>query len=345
MTRTLRRPVAGALAVITVGLIWFVLQVFPIGGTGRQVIVTVHQGDSMTTIINEIHAKGVINSPLAFRVETLLLGSPNVRPGAYEIAQNSSFASVRSILGGGPNVLVVQVIPGLTLHEVALQIAADKGNAFASAFLRAADTAAQQSPYRPDLSPPALPGMAENVNALEGLIGVGDYVIAPSDTPAMVLARMTTAFTRETALVGLSVSSRLDGLSAYQLVIAASIVEREGYIASNMPKVARVILNRLQRGEGLQMDSTVKYPLGLDSGAVTVAMLQHTLSPYNTYKSAGLTPTPICTVSTTALDAILHAPPGPWLYFVVVQKDGTEAFSSTYDGQKKNEQLARSRGL
>jgi UPF0755 protein len=73
-------------------------------------------------------------------------------------------------------------------------------------------------------------------------------------------------------------------------------------------------------------------------------MLQ-TQTPYNTYLNAGLTPTPICTVSTFSLNSILHAPAGPWLYFTVVDKNGTEAFSTTFSQQLANEKLAASRGI
>ena len=84
--------------------------------------------------------------------------------------------------------------------------------------------------------------------------------------------RTAVGFTSEARSVGFSPSTTLNGLNAYQLLTAASIVEREGYYPQNMPKVARVIFNRLHRGGGLQMDSTIKYPLGMDAGAVTSAI-------------------------------------------------------------------------
>jgi UPF0755 protein len=68
-------------------------------------------------------------------------------------------------------------------------------------------------------------------------------------------------------------------------------------------------------------------------------------SPYNTYLNNGLTPTPICMSSKDALEAAVHPPPGAWLYFVLVKKDGTMAFSDTYAEQLANEQLAKTRGL
>ena len=68
-------------------------------------------------------------------------------------------------------------------------------------------------------------------------------------------------------------------------------------------------------------------------------------SPYNTYLNIGLTPTPICMPSPAALSAAVHPPAGGWLYFVLVKKDGTEAFSDTFAEQLANEQLAQQRGV
>jgi UPF0755 protein len=176
------------------------------------------------------------------------------------------------------------------------------------------------------------------------LIGPGRYVLTPSESPAQFLDALMGGFAREARAVGLTSSTTVDALNAYQIVIAASIVQKEGYYARNMPKVARVILNRLARGGPLQMDSTVLYALGRDGGVVTHAMLEMP-TPYNTYRHDGLTPTPICAVSTTALTAVLHAPPGPWLYFTVVNQRGDEAFATTFPEQLANERrLARSGG-
>ena len=331
LTRPLGRVLAAGVVVILAALIWFILQIYPIGGSGALVIVTVHQGDSIATIANEMHAEGVIGSPLAFRLDTMLFGSIQVQSGSYQIAKNSSFNHVKSILGAPPNVQVVAVTPGLTLHEVALQVLSAKGTGFADTFVGDAVGAAKTSPYRPN-------------NSLEGLLGIGTYVIKPTDMPSSLVQRMMTSFSKEAASVGLTPSSTINGLSAYQLIIAASIVEKEGYYAVNMPQVARVIFNRLQRGQMLQMDSTVCYPLNLDPCPATVA-LEQSNSPYSTYKIPGLTPTPICSVSTVALNAVLHAPPGSWLYFVLIKRDGTMAFASTYQKQLANEALARRNGV
>jgi UPF0755 protein len=170
--------------------------------------------------------------------------------------------------------------------------------------------------------------------------------VLPTTTAQTQLTEMVNRFNQQAATAGATpaVAASL-GLSPYQLVTVASIVEKEGYMpTSNFGPVARVIYNRLAAGMKLAMDSTVLYSLGQDGGPVTQADLQLN-TPYNTYLHSGLTPTPICFPSVAALRAAVAPPPGNWLYFVVVQKDGTEAFSATFAGQQANEALAQSRGL
>ncbi len=156
---------------------------------------------------------------------------------------------------------------------------------------------------------------------------------------------MVHTFDTQATKAGLTTASAAAlGQTPYQVIIAASIVEKEGYIVKNMPQVARVIYNRLAAGTPLQMNATVLYSLGQDGGAVTSADLK-LQTPYNTYLNVGLTPTPICMPSPEALAAAVHPPAGSWLYFVVVKKDGTEAFSDTFAEQLANEKLAQQRGV
>jgi len=332
LTKPLRRVLLAALVVLVVAVAWFVLQVDPLfAGKGKEVIITVHSGDSLSTIAGELHAQGVIASTFAFRLENLFLGSPVVSEGTYQLRQGSSFATVRAVLSHPPNVDVIEATPGLTLHEIALEVASERGVGFANQFAKDATNAVTPSPLGDGAS-------------LEGLVGAGTYLVTASTTPGELAERMVKGYVREASSVGLTATTTIEGLNAYQLTTTASIVEKEGYYPRNMPKVARVIFNRLARGGPLQMDSTVLYYFHQDGGAVTHAMLE-TPTPYNTYLNTGLTPTPICTVSKDALRAVLHAPKGSWLYFTVINKHGDEAFATTFAQQLKNEALAATRGI
>jgi UPF0755 protein len=330
LSKPLGRIIAGLVVVIVIVVAWFALQFDPIfHGKGKNVFVTVSTGESLSAVANALHAKGVIASTLAFSIDTTLFGSFQVDPGTYGIVQGSSFSNVRSIFSSPPN--VVDVTAGLTLREVVLDVANSKDYAYADRFVAVATATKTPSPFHKS-------------GSLEGLIGTGLYVISKGESPTQLATTMEKRFVKQAASVGLTPSTTLQGLTAYQLVIVASIVEKEGYYPVNMPQVARVIYNRLARGGPLQMDATVLYYLGKDGGTVTPAMLQ-TQEPYNTYLNTGLTPTPICAVSTIAMRATLHPPVGTWLYFTLINEDGQMAFSTTFTQQLKEEKLAESRGI
>ena len=326
--------VASAVVVVILGFtLWYQLESNALGPPGKQVIVTIKQGESFDSVVSTLSNTGVIGSSFAFQISDFFHGTPTVQPGSYAMHQNQTFGEVRTLLAAGPNIFPVDVRPGYTLAEVAAQVSATPGHTVKS-FEDAASSGAVHSIFSP-------PG-SDN---LEGMLGTGQYLILPGETDLTIVQDMVARFDRDAQAAGLSAASAgALGMTPYQVITVASITEKEGYYTFNMPKVARVIYNRLAQGIPLQMDSTVLYAIGQDGGPVT-PQDEQIVSPYNTYLNKGLTPTPICMPSQTALKAALNPPPGAWLYFVLVQKNGVMAFSDTYAEQQANEQLAKSRGL
>lgn len=334
--RWVRLVVAGLLAlalVVLAGVLWFIFEANPIGGPGAPVVFEVTPGEPFSQVAGTLAAKGIIGSSLALRLDFLVTGTPSVQAGWYELATSSSFSHVRAVLSSGPNANAVVVSTAESSREVAQDLSGLVSPAFAEGFLREVRNGTVRSPFQ-----------SSPHGSLEGLLAPGTYVLVPGEQPATLLAQMAGQFVHRAAAVGLTPSTTYRGLDANQLITVASIVEKEGYLAENMPKVATVIYNRLARGSPLQMDSTVEYAIGQDGGPVTHAT-ESIQSPYNTYLHTGLTPTPICIPSTQALDATLHPPAGPWLYFTLVDNDGTMAFASTFAEQLANERLAASRGV
>ncbi len=313
--------------------LWYELESHALGSAGPGEIVHVSSGESVSSVATDLSAKKVIGSTLAFRLYGFVHGDPSLTPGDFFLHQNSTFAQVHKILSGPPNVQALTVVPGFTLHEIAQRVGQLSGYQ-STTFLRVADSGAVHSTFSPSGS-----------NNLEGLVGTGTYAVLPGESTTALLTAMVQRFDSQATAAGVTTKSAAAlGTTPYQVVIAASVVEKEGYITKNMPQVARVIYNRLANGMPLQMDSTVLYSLGQDGGTVT-AQDRAIQSPYNTYLNKGLPPTPICSPSPTALAAAAHPPPGGWLYFELVQKDGTEAFSNTFAEQLANEKLAASRGI
>jgi UPF0755 protein len=335
--RRVWRVVLVVVAVVVVAVVavggWYYVEAHPSGPAGTPVIVQVAAGEPFGNVLSDLATKKVIDSSLAFRLGDLFNGTPTVAPGGYLFHTNLSFHAVRNVFGGGPDVFPLVVPAGFTVQEVADRVG-DLPGLQSADFEKAATSGVVRSPWQP-------PGRT----SLEGLLGVGTYEVVPGETDVQLLQAMVERFDTVAASAGLTPASaaRL-GLTPYQVITVASVVQKEGYIVKNMGPVARVIVNRLANGMPLQMDSTVLYALGQDGGTVTPADEQ-IQSPYNTYQNKGLTPTPICFPSETALAAAVHPPPGNWLYFVVIDKDGTEAFSATYAQQQANEAIAASRGL
>ncbi len=332
--RRILAAVGGGLLVLVLAFVlWYELESHALGPPGPQVVVTVHEGESSDAVIDALSQQHVIGSSLAFQISEFFHGTPSVLPGSYAVHQNLSFSEVRAILAAGPNIYPVDVRPSFTLSEVAQQVDSVPGHT-GGGFEKTAASGVVHSIFSP-------PGD----DNLEGMLGTGNYLILPGETDTTILTDMVHRFDQAAQAAGLSTTSAAAlGLSPYQVITAASIVEKEGYYTFNMPKVARVIYNRLAQGTPLQMDSTVLYSLGQDGGPVTSHDLQ-IQSPYNTYLNTGLTPTPICMPSSTAMSAAVHPPAGAWLYFTLVQKNGVMAFSDTYAEQLANEQLAKTRGL
>jgi UPF0755 protein len=324
--------IAAGIIVLVGGYLWVHSEADPSGPQGAQVIVTVPVGSGENAIGSLLADKGVIGSSLAFRVWSQFDSLPGIRPGPYAFRRNSSFGQVQSVLAAGPNVFPLVVPPGFTVSELAQRVGQLPGHD-GSAFEHLATSGAVRSPWQP-----------AGVTSLEGLLATGTYIVPPGESDRQLLQAMIDRFDARAAVVGLASGAAHLGYTPYQVITIASIVEKEGVLVKNMGPVARVVSNRLARDMPLQMDSTVLYALGRDGGTVTSADLA-TVSPYNTYLNKGLPPTPTCFPSESALVATLDPPAGSWLYFVVVQQDGTEAFSDTFAGQKANEALATQRGL
>jgi UPF0755 protein len=271
----------------------------------------------------------------------MTLHSTTVEAGRYQLRRHQSFGAVRDVLAGGPDVFAVRVLAGTTVSEVADVVAQDVPSLSGASFLTAVSSGSSRSPWEP-------PGS----NNLDGLLGPGTYIVVPGETVTDLLGHMIDRFDAEATAMDLPALAAQAGVTPYQAVTVASIVQKEAIspgdsakaTAGNVGPVARVIYNRLARGTPLQMDSTVLYAEGRDGGPVTSTDLQKQ-TPYNTYLNAGLTPTPICFPSPQALNATLHPPAGAWLYFQLTSRDGTETFSDTFAGQQAAEQLARARGL
>ena len=300
--------------------------------SGKLVTFKVRGGDGFSTIATRLYQDKVIRSTLFFDIYTKVNPTFLLLPGLYSLHQDESAAGVLATLKQGPNEFKLTVVPGMTLAQIAQVVGSIPGHS-ATAFSSALSFSGYKSPF-----------LTTGKHNLEGMLSPDTYFVLPDERNRVLIQEMLNQTTKVAESIGLQPGSKHFGLGPYQILIAASLIQREALVLSDYPKVARVIYNRLAIGMNLQFDSTVLYGLHLSGGSPTLAQLAK-LTPYNTYLNPGLPPTPICAPNAVALSAALNPLPGPWLYFVTVQADGIEAFSVTYQQQLANETLAAERGL
>ena len=147
--RRIVAAVGGALLVVLLAFtLWYELESHALGPQGPQVVVTVRQGESFDAVISALSQAHVIGSTLAFQISDVFHGTPTVLPGSYALHENQTFAEVRAILAGGPNIYPVDVRPGFALAEVAAQVDGIPGHA-QGGFAAAASSGAVHSVFSP----------------------------------------------------------------------------------------------------------------------------------------------------------------------------------------------------
>lgn len=212
----------------------------------------------------------------------------------------------------------------------------------AADFVRVAATASPSDLGVPQWALATVNRMKGDHRRIEGLIAPGVWEeVDPSGTPVSILKSLITASAKQYEAQGLLSASRSSAakLDPYEVLVSASIVEREVNQPADYPKVARVILNRLAKNQKLEMDSTVNYTEAVTSIDVRGEQLLKK-TEWNTYAKTGLPATPIGAVGTSALVATENPAPGPWLYFVTVDAQGTTQFTDDFAQHERNRQTA-----
>ena len=313
---------------------WFLYQLNPPGDPGRQIGVDVPRRTGNAAIGDLLEDKGVIGSSRAFQIYVGVTGSGPFDAGHYTMRESLGVRDAVNVLKSGPAKgaeFQLMLPPGLTLADVADRVGTLRGHS-RDGFLQVAQSGVVRSKYQPP-----------EVTSLEGLLYPDTYFVSKDETDEKILARLVSAFDRRADEVGLSAPNAA-GLSPYQTIVAASLVEREAKLDEDRPLISAVIHNRLAAGTPLQIDATVCFAKGGCTESPTAADLALD-SPYNTYKIAGLPPTPISSVTLKSLLAAQHPSPEPYLYYVLSDKNGKHKFATTQEEHERNVEEARQKGL
>jgi UPF0755 protein len=340
------------------------------GPGDTEVVVRIQSGDGIGDIATTLLDAGVVASTEAFEKQAALDGDVQaLRPGYYRVKQNASAQAAADALVAKENrVGQVRLIPGRQLADVtAVSTDPNVAPVTVPGYISEITAAAcvplngQQDCFTADelwevakTADPAALGVvewaADSVRAapdpskrLEGMILPGDFDMPPGSTPEQALKAVVSASAALWNRTDIIADSAARGITPYQGAIIASLIEREA-IVSDMPKVSRVIYNRLAIPMKLEFDSTVNYALDRASIATT-ADDRANPSPYNTYAVMGLPPTPISSPGPDAVDAALNPAEGSWLFFVKQNADGQSCFSVTIEQHEACVAQARANGV
>jgi len=291
--------------------------------SGRSVAVVVTPGESVNAIFDQLASANVVRAPLLFKAYAQIKGVGIIDSGVYFLRTNEGYAKTLGLLTGGPSSVKLTVLPGMTIDGIAVQLKSMPSASLSEkSFLsEASDPSAFHSPY--------LVGGA----SLEGLLYPDTYFVDPLGTASELIQQMLNSSTQAFERDGLAPGGSYHSLSTYQVIIAASIAEREANTPVGYAKVARVILNRLAANMPLEMDSTVRFASSNYTNPITGAQLKDP-SAYNTYTHLGLPPGPIGSVDSAGIQAVLHPASGTWLYFVLLRGHKHLSFFQTFAAQQ-----------
>ncbi len=308
------------------------LDLFGSDEASAPVTVEIVEGTGASGVGDVLEERGVIASATAFSVRARFdPRADRIRPGTYQLTPGMGTDEILELLSAAPDAapaFTVTIPEGLTVGQTLERLASAEGSPFTVEQLTAALTALPLPAYVPVDELPAeqpYPGLTP----YEGLLFPDTYEFRQDATPQEVLQRLLDRTTEILDSVGVAEPDR------YRALVVGSLIEREALLAEEQPVISGVIANRLDEPQRLQVDATVLYANASTANAVTSAMLE-VESPWNTYRTDGLPPTPISGAGQTAIAAAVAPEANDFLYYVVNTCEGAHAFGRTLEEHNAN---------
>ena len=349
--------------VLSVGgtAMWYLRQVNPpdevSSGKSLTTNFTVNQGDSLISVSNRLEQEGFIVNASVFRWYAERKGGIDLQPGYFSLVKHEHIGEIMKKLNKSPSITFTKVTfpEGFTIKQIAQRIEDKTTRITAQSFYEAMTNELLTYEYLPknmtplDLAP----------YRFEGLLFPDTYQVSGNESVASVLDRMLRLMERVGKQEGIADSQAKVGKSPYQVLIIASIIEREAKLEIDRGKISRVIYNRLERGMPLQIDATLYYNSPENASFTELKAID---SPYNSYLYNGLPPTPIASPGRAAIRAALNPSPNPdlsdkmcigikktqncaYLYYVLSDADGGHTFAATEQDHAINVENSRVGGF
>jgi UPF0755 protein len=328
---------------------WYINQINPKGDPGTAVNFTVNPDETVETLSVRLQDEGFITNARVFRWYVERQGGLELTPGYYALRPRDHMGNLMRVLGTPPEQTYTSVTfpEGYTVSRMANRLSEKVPRMLVNDFVTAATDGTIRSEFQP-----------EDVTSLEGLLFPDTYQVSNGESPGQVVQRMVTLMERVGRQEQIVEKGYGLKLRAYEVLIIASMIEREAKVDEDRPLIARVILNRLALGMPLQIDATLYY--GQDQ-SLPFDQLKSIDSPYNTYLYPGLPPTPIANPGRASIAAAVNPANNPpeggaecqnlpkeqcqYLYYVLADEDGRHAFAVTLAEHEANVEKARAAGL
>lgn len=291
---------------------------------GARVEVKLPPGISADDVARILARAGVIESVDAFLVEVEKdAAEGDLKPGAYSFRLGEDFPVIIAELrrGTGPDGLRVTIPEGLSIDQTATRLKQTYGLVGAEY--------ARLSVHPEDFVLPTVGGTTVHPSTLEGLLFPATYFVDQGSDMNGLIQQQLETFGRETSHLLWENAADL-GVSPYEIVIIASLIEKEARLPEDRARVAAVIYNRLAKDMSLGIDATVRYALKKWTDPLTKSDLEVD-SPYNTRRNKGLPPGPVAGPGLASLEAALAPAHVPYLYYVLIDAEGHHFFTDSYD--------------
>jgi UPF0755 protein len=314
-------------------LLWYdQLLIRPRDANGSEQTFAIEQGESVDSVAGHLEEVGLIRSAEAFRAYLIYSGlDTSIQAGDYKLSAAMSAIDVaRELQDATPEDVNFIILPGWRMEEIAASLPTSGLSVTPDDFLKAARTPHPEYDF------------LIGATTTEGFLIPDSYIVPRGVTADALVDGFLRNFTlRLTPEIRQGVEQQ--GLTIYQAVTLASLVERESMKDEEQPLIASVYLNRLRQGMKLDADPTVQYALGYNiltqnwwTSPLTLIDLQVN-SPYNTYLNEGLPPSPIASPGLDALQAVAFPAETNYLYFRArCDGSGYHEFSETFDEHLAN---------
>ncbi|WP_375227410.1 endolytic transglycosylase MltG [Roseobacter sp. S98] len=347
-------------------ILWGQRQYQGAGPLAEAVCVQVNRGTNMRRVSEQLEAQGAVSSATLFRIGADYADkSSQLKAGSYLVEPGASMSNIVDVVTrGGASTCGTEVVYRVGVSRVNVQLREldpVSGRFEEKASFNPAEDAAPEvyldrknnagTRFRIALAEGVTSWqVVESLKAMdvlegevaelppEGALAPDSYEVRPGDTRSEVIARMSDAQAGRVAAVWEARADDLPVETPEELLVLASIIEKETGVAEERGQVASVFVNRLNRGMRLQTDPTVIYGVTEGRGTLGRGLRQSELraaTPWNTYVIEGLPPTPIANPGLASLEAAAQPLETPYIFFVA---DGTggHAFAETLQEHNRN---------